>query len=355
MEVRINQLQKLLYKYISKKKPFMMKGAPGIGKSDSMRQACQKVAKDKKKDFSEVLDPKKFCLIDVRISQLDPSDLRGIPFPDGSKTKWLIPSWLPDDGEGVLFFDEINLAPPSIQAACYQLILDRRLGDYVLPEGWTIVAAGNRSIDKANVFPMAAPLKNRFSHATLMVPSEQEWREWAMGAGIKPDIIAFMAFKPSSLFKFDKKSNDDAFPTPRTWALASHMTEDIKGVSDEELEEDLMIVSSCVGEGTALEYNGFIKLKKKINVEDIIKNPHKVQEIKDVGLKYTLISGLAEKYKADRKRLDEILPVIDYMDPEFGVFLMRLLRGMFPTQFPNDLMKCKNWEKLFKRFNKYIF
>lgn len=334
----------------------MMKGAPGIGKSDSMRQACQRVADDKKMEFQEgKLDPKKFCLIDVRISQLDPSDLRGIPFPDGSKTKWLIPSWLPDDGEGVLFFDEINLAPPSIQAACYQLILDRRLGDYTLPDGWTIVAAGNRSIDKANVFPMAAPLKNRFSHATLLVPSEEEWREWAMTANIKPDIIAFMAFKPSMLFKFDKKSNDDAFPTPRTWALASYMTEEIKGVSDAELEEDLMLVSSCVGEGAALEYNGFVKLKKKVNVEDIIKHPEKVKKIDDVGLKYTLISGLAEKYKSDRKRLNDILAVIDYMDPEFGVFLMRLLRGMFPKKFPQDLMQCKNWEGLFKRFNKYIF
>ena len=408
MEISITQLQLLLYKYIGKKKPFMMKGAPGIGKSDSIRQACQKVAKDKKLKYHEgtieskpnpyieqknellqkyhsaretstvlselksiqekikecdkkikefkVESPEKFFrLVDVRISQLDPSDLRGIPFPDGNKTKWLIPSWLPDDGEGVLFFDEINLAPPSIQAACYQLILDRRLGDYILPDGWTIVAAGNRSTDSANVFPMAAPLKNRFSHASLSVPSEKEWREWAFESNIKSDIIAFMAFKPTLLFKFEKTSNDDAFPTPRTWALASYMTEERKGYEKADLEEDLMITTSCVGEAAALEYNGFLMLRNKVDLDDILKNPSSVTKYKEISLKYTIISGLSEKYRSNRKNLEKILLVINHLDSEFGIFLLRLLRGARPKTFAGDLTSTKTWEELFDRFHKFIF
>jgi len=357
-DVKINTLSKLLHRYIKLQRPFFIHGALGIGKSDSVRFAVKQLAKEEGKEYQEgVLDKEKFCLIDVRISQLDPSDLRGIPFPEGKKTKWLIPSWLPEDGEGVLFFDELNLAPPSIQASCYQLILDRRLGDYVLPSGWTIIAAGNRAIDKANVFPMSAPLKNRFSHATLMVPSQEDWCDWALANGVKADIVAFLQFKPSMLFKFDSSSKDDAFPTPRTWALASHMTQDCESV-----EEESLIVATCVGEGVSHEYQGFINLKRKVKIDELLKNPKKVKELNTVGLKYSAISGLAEKYRGEnkpdprKKMLEKVLGVVDYMEPEFGMFCLRLMKGMqTPTTFQNDLMGAKMWEKLYKRYNKFVF
>lgn len=350
MDVRINQLQNLMYRYVTKSKPLFVHGTMGIGKSATVRQVAERVAKEKGKKYLEgVLDEKAYCLIDIRVSQLDPSDLRGIPFPEGKTTRWLIPSWLPTKGEGIILFDELNLAPPSIQASCYQLILDRRLGDYVLPDGWTIIAAGNRAIDKANVFPMAAPLKNRFSHAQLVVPSEEEWRDWAMDNGINTDVIAFMAFKPSMLFKFNATSKDNAFPTPRMWAVASEMIDGVKSI-DEQFE----LVATCVGEGAAHEYRGFVKLKNKVNVADILKNPEKVTQLKEVGLKYSLVSGLAEKYKSDRKLLDKILLVIDHMDAEFGVFLLRLMKGMNSSAFVKDLMNSKHWKNLYNRFNKYL-
>jgi hypothetical protein len=358
-DVKIGTLSKLLHKYMKRQKPFFIHGAPGIGKSDSVRAAAKQLAEEKGLEYHEgKLDEKKFCLVDVRVSQLDPSDLRGIPFPEGANTKWLIPSWLPTSGEGVIFFDELNLAPPSIQASCYQLILDRRLGDYVLPTGWTILAAGNRAIDKANVFPMAAPLKNRFSHATLLVPSQEEWCDWALDNGIKPDIVAFLQFKPSMLFKFDANSKDDAFPTPRTWALASYMTEECENV-----EEESLIVSTCVGEGVSHEYQGFINLKRKVKIDELLKNPKKIKDLNTVGLKYSAISGLAEKYRGEnkpdprKKMLEKILAVVDHMEPEFGMFCLRLVKGMAPSEtvFQNDLMGAKMWEKLYKQYNKFVF
>lgn len=356
MDVNIKIAQKLLYSYIKCKKPFFLHGAPGIGKSDSVRQVCKRIAKEEKIEFNERgVDKEKFNLIDVRISQLDPSDLRGIPFPEGNQTKWLIPNWLPTEGKGVLFFDEINLAPPSIQASCYQLILDRRLGDYYLPDDWTIIAAGNRAIDMANVFPMSAPLKNRFSHATLMVPSEEEWREWGYDNGVNSDVVAFLAFKPSTLYKFDKNNKDDAFPTPRSWAVASHMLNTLKQDSKEYPEDSHVLVSTCVGEWAALEFFGFVKLKKKVNIDDIIKNPIKVKELdKDVGLKYTLISGLSERYRTDRKMMNKILAVVGYMDNEFSVFLLRLMKGSMSNVFIKDLMAAPNWKPLFKELGKFI-
>lgn len=355
MDIKISQLQTMLYMYIKKEKPLMIHGPPGIGKSDSVRYATQKIAKEKKKEYSEGLpDENKYCLIDVRISQLDPSDLRGIPFPEGNHTRWLVPNWLPQKGEGVLFFDEINLAPPSIQAACYQLILDRRLGDYILPKGWTIISAGNRSEDNAAVFPMSSPLKNRFSHVTLLPPSEEEWTNWAMENGIKSDIIAFINFKLGSLYKFDPKSKEDAFPTPRTWALTSHMTHGLDASTDSALETEFMLAHSCVG-SIATEYHGYLQLKKRINIHDILKNPKKVHDIEKIGIKYTLIAGLSELYKHDRKKMEDILKVVKELDSEFGVFLLRLMRGLVPKYFKSDLMGSKSWEGLFEKYKKYIF
>lgn len=361
MDLQIKQAQKLLYKYITLKKPFFLHGTMGIGKSDAVRAVTRQIAEEKKMKYNEGQYKKNaFNLVDIRVSQLDPSDLRGIPTPDGNQTKWLIPSWLPTEGEGVIFFDELNLSPQSIQASCYQLILDRRLGDYVLPDGWTIIAAGNRASDKANVFPMPAPLKNRFGHATLLVPSDEEWRDWAMDNGIKMDIISFIAFKPALLFKFDPKCKDDAFPTPRTWALASHMTQGLTGKTDAEVEEEYITAATCIGEGAALEYQGFIKLKKRINIKDILDNPEKVNGITDVGLKYTLISGLAEKYRGDRKLLDSVFNVVNHMEKEkfgeeFAVFLLRLLKGTNEKYFLADIPSCKNWQQVFKDYSRLIF
>ena len=369
MEINIAQMKDLLHDYWGKQLPMMTMGAPGIGKSEGTAQVAKKIAKEVGKEYAEELvelhvakdgievktDYKKkdmdkhFFFIDVRISQLEPADIRGLPFPDGGNVRWLTPDWLPDGGQGILFFDEINLAPPSIQAAAYQLINDRKVGSYILPDGWTIFAAGNREIDGCNVFPMSAALKNRFLHATLNVPSDEEWIDWAMENEIHSDIISFIAFKPTLLFKFNKNSKDNAFPTPRTWVRASNA---IKG--HEKIDDVYLRAATCVGQATALEFQGYIKLKKKVNIDDILKNPKKVRDIGDLGLKYTMISGLAEKYKSDRNKMEPIMKVIEELDAEFGVFLLRLMRGMHQANFKKDLMTSKTWEKLYKQYSKFL-
>ena len=363
MEVRIGQLKQLLKVYLKKGVPPMVHGPPGIGKSDSVRVACREYAKQLGLEFEEGIPSEenvnKFVLCDQRVSQMDPSDLRGIPWRDGDRTRWLAPNWLPTKGQGCLFFDEINLAAPSVQASLYQLILDKRLGDYVLPEGWAIIAAGNRAIDKANVFPMAAPLKNRFSHCTLVPPSGDEWIDWALANNIRSDIIAFIAFKPSLLYKFDATSKDDAFATPRMWARASYLTLEtdykIKGEGKNDiLEEEFLLVASCVGEGVALEYQGFIRLKNKVKIEDILNNPEKVAELVEPGIAYSLASGLAERYKSKKKDLNRILAVVGYMKADIAGFMFRLMRKMKPNEFVNDMMSLKEWDKLSAKYSTYF-
>ena len=160
-------------------------GAPGIGKSSIVRQIAER---------------RRMPLIDIRASLLDPTDLRGIPMIQDGTAVWCPPSFLPkkSDKPGILFLDEINAAPPLVQAALYQLILDRRVGEYELPEGWRIIAAGNRREDKAVTFRLSSALANRFIHLNLEVDPD-DWHAWATNRGIIPEVTAFLKYRPQLL------------------------------------------------------------------------------------------------------------------------------------------------------------
>ena len=164
--------------------PVMLWGPPGVGKSQMVAQVAQK---------------HNVPVIDIRLSQMEPSDLRGIPFRSDDRVEWAVPSMLPDakrHGErGFLFLDEITSAPPTVSAAAYQLILDRRLGNYLVPEGWVIIAAGNRQGDRGVTYAMPAPLANRFSHFDVDTHLD-DWVAWAYENGIDDRVIAFVRFRP---------------------------------------------------------------------------------------------------------------------------------------------------------------
>jgi len=342
-EITHNELKKTLTRCYETKTPVFVWGTFGIGKST----VVEKFAKDHE-----------LQLIDVRVSQLEPSDLRGIPFKstDGKTCEWLPPNWLPKDADskGILFLDEINLAPPSIQSACYQLINQRRIGDYFLPKGWFIVCAGNRTSDKANVFDLSAPLSNRFGqHHTLKIPSVDEWVKWGTSNGNNIDsrIIAFLGLRPDALFKFDSRTKDRAIPTPRTWAFCSKL---IKNVTD--LAELELFVSGCVGESVGLEFTAFTKLNQKIDVKDILANPEKVKTITEIDLKYALLSGLTEVYrdKKDATNLEQIFKVSENVEPEFSILLLRLVKSVDETFFKKTTTKSAVWKRIAVKYSKYF-
>jgi MoxR-like ATPase len=174
---------------ITEQQPVSIWGTPGIGKSAVVHQLAAE---------------RGIPLKDIRALLLDPVDLRGLPFvgKDGRST-WATADFLPQGGEGILFLDELNAAPAMVQASCYQLVLDRKLGEYTLPEGWAIVAAGNRDSDRAATTRMPTPLRNRFVHIDFEV-DVQEWSEWAIQTGICPEVIAFIRFRPQLLNAFDR-------------------------------------------------------------------------------------------------------------------------------------------------------
>ena len=208
----------------------MLWGAPGVGKSSIVAQ----VAAAHDLEF-----------IDVRLSQLAPTDLRGLPVAEDGVAKWFAPEFLPRCGRGVLFMDEINMAAPTMQGIAQQLILDRKVGSYTLPEGWFVWAAGNRREDRASVFEMPAPLANRFLHLEVNADFES-FKRYAYRCKISERVIAFLSFRPNLLHALDTKN--PAWPSPRSWEMASRL-----------LSANLEI-SPAVGDGAAAEFAAFEKV-----------------------------------------------------------------------------------------------
>ena len=248
------------------KTSIMMWGAPGIGKSSIVN----KVAKENEME-----------VIDVRLSQLAPTDIRGLPYVKEGVAHFAPPSFLPQSGRGILFLDEVNLAPPAIQNVAMQLVLDRRVGDYVLPDDWFIIAAGNRVEDRAAVSQMPAPLTNRFLHFTVEADLNS-WKEYALTNNVKEEIISFLNFRPNLLHSFNK--NAISWPSPRSWDFAS----DLLKVG--------MPVDAAVGEGAAAEFNSFVKLYTKLpDVDKILNGDRSVKVPKEPSLTFALTGALVSR------------------------------------------------------------
>lgn len=256
--------------------PVMLWGPPGVGKSQIVAQVGARHGAP---------------VIDIRLSQMEPSDLRGIPFRDKELVEWAIPSMLPDETRhgamGILFLDEITSAVPSVSAAAYQLILDRRLGDYRVPDGWAIFAAGNRQGDRGVTYTMPAPLANRFSHFEVDLNLD-DWVAWAYKHNVDERIIGFLRFRPEQLFNFDPAHNPVAFPTPRSWEFAHRALQKF-GESPTLL---LGTLQACVGPAAGIELKAFIDSLDQMPDLDAILRGEDIKAPKEVDLQYAVASAL---------------------------------------------------------------
>ena len=227
-----SELKQYLEKVVDRqiKLSVMIWGSPGIGKSSIVAQ---------------IAEAGELGFVDLRLSQLAPTDLRGLPVAEEGLAKWYPPEFLPQEGRGILFLDELNMAPPTMQGMAQQLILDRRVGSYAVPEGWFVWAAGNRKEDRAAVFDMPSPLANRFLH--LQVDADFEsFKAYALEAGIHEQILAFLSFRSTLLHKLDPQ--EVAWCSPRTWMMAS------------QLHRQRLDIAPAVGQGAAVEFASFLKL-----------------------------------------------------------------------------------------------
>lgn len=256
--------------------PVMLWGAPGVGKSQMVAQ---------------VAGNHDVPLIDIRLSQMEPSDLRGIPFRDGDEVEWAIPAMLPNakrHGErGILFIDEITSAPPSVSAAAYQLILDRKLGEYEIPDGWAIIAAGNRQGDRGVTYSMPAPLANRFSHYEVEINLD-DWVAWAYANDIDDRIIGFLRFRQDLLFEFDPSQNPVAFPSPRSWEFAHRALQKFGDMPDLLLGA----LQACVGKAAGVELRAFIESLDQMPDLDAIVKGEEVAAPDEIDLQYAVATAL---------------------------------------------------------------
>ncbi|MDH5545814.1 MAG: MoxR family ATPase [Gammaproteobacteria bacterium] len=256
--------------------PVMLWGPPGVGKSQMVAQIAQQ---------------HQVPVIDIRLSQMEPSDLRGIPFQRDGQVEWAVPANLPHADRhgpvGILFLDEITSAPPSVSAAAYQLILDRKLGEYEIPPGWAVFAAGNRQGDRGVTYSMPAPLANRFSHYEVEVNLE-DWVTWAYQHRIDDRVIAFLRFRPERLFDFDPSVNLQAFPSPRSWEFA-HRALHKFGDYDQLL---LGALQACVGDTAGIELHAFIKNLDELPDIEVITQGGTVDIPSSIDLQYAIASAL---------------------------------------------------------------
>ena len=230
-------------------------------------------------------------VIDIRLSQMEPSDLRGIPFRVEGRVEWAVPAILPDaerhGPSGILFLDEITSAPPAVSAAAYQLILDRRLGEYLVPERWAIFAAGNRQGDRGVTYSMPAPLANRFSHFEVDTHLD-DWVAWAYANGIDERLIAFLRFRPERLFDFDPAHNPVAFPSPRSWEFAH------RGLRKFEHHPELLqgALQACVGPAAGIELHAFVNSLDQMPDLDAILAGEEVPVPSEIDLQYAVAAAL---------------------------------------------------------------
>jgi hypothetical protein len=299
---------------------------------------------------------------------MDPTDIRGIPFfnKEAGKMDWAPPIDLPDEELAsqypivVLFMDEMNSAAPAVQAAAYQLVLNRRIGKYRLPDNVVMVAAGNRESDKGVTYRMPTPLANRFVHVEMRADFAT-WQEWAVLNGIHKDVVGYLSFAKQDLYDFDAKSSSRAFATPRSWTFVSELLE------DEDLDDATAtdLIAGTVGEGLAVKFQAHRRISGKLpRPEDILSGKEKELQVKEVSAMYSLVISLCYELKDAlevRKVTDkEFHSMADnffgYMMKNFETELVVMGARIALTTYnlPFQPTKLKNFDEFHQRYGKYI-
>ena len=345
------QARKSLLRAFKVQRPLFLWGPPGIGKSELVEGITKELGG---------------LMIDLRLGQMEPTDIRGIPFynKDIGKMDWAEPVELPDEATAsqypvvVLFLDELNSAAPSVQSAAYQLILNRRIGKYKLPNNVVMVAAGNRESDKGVTYRMPTPLANRFIHQEMKVDFAS-WQEWAVNNNINKDVVGYLSFAKQDLYDFDAKSASRAFATPRSWTFVSQLL-------DEEEDNDTVtnLIAGTVGEGLAVKFMAHRKVASKMpNPSDILNGKVKDLNVKEVSAMYSLVISMcyelkgAVETKVEDKKFHEMSDnFFGYMMKNFETELVVMGARIALTTYnlPFQPSKLKNFDEFHQRYGKYI-
>jgi len=336
------------------KRPVFLWGPPGIGKSEVVAGITEELGGH---------------MIDLRLGQMEPTDLRGIPYfnKDKGVMDWAPPIDLPDAELAaqypiiVLFLDEMNSAAPSVQAAGYQLILNRRMGKYHLPDNVVIVAAGNRESDKGVTYRMPAPLANRFLHLEMR-PDFEAWQGWAVENKIHKDVVGYISFAKQDLFDFDPRSSSRSFATPRTWTFVSEFLQDDDATTSELTD----LIAGLVGEGLAVKFMAHRKVAGQMpKPEDILSGKVKELKTKEVSAMYSLTVSLCYELQDSFTKLgkDKITDwhqqadrFLRFMMDNFSTELVVMGARVALTTYNLPMVpgKMPSFDEFHQRFGKYI-
>ena len=349
------QARKAILAAFKAQRPVFLWGPPGIGKSECVQ---------------EITDELGGFMVDLRMAQMEPTDIRGIPYfnKDIGKMDWAEPVDLPSEELAsqypivVLFLDEMNSAPPSVQAAGYQLILNRRIGKYVLPKNVVIVAAGNRDSDKGVTYRMPMPLANRFVHLEMR-PDFNSWQQWAVTKGVHKDVVGYLSFAKQDMYDFDAKASSRAFATPRSWVFVSDLLTDEDNIDNDTL---FNLVAGAVGDGLATKFMAHRRVAGQMpNPADILDGKVKDLKVKEISAMYSLTISMCYELQEEYKKLgkekiadwhaqaDNFLAfMMENFTTELTVMGARVALTTYGLPFvPN---KLKTFDEFHRRFGKYI-
>jgi len=372
-QLSATEIRASLMRCFAVQRPAFIWGPPGIGKSELVASITS--------DLGGVM-------YDLRLGQMEPTDIRGIPFynKEANVMDWAQPVDLPQGQQlvidaieearidiecdaktkvedlpvVVLFLDEMNCAPPSVLAAAYQLILDRRVGKYKLPDNVVVVAAGNRESDKGVTFRMPSPLANRFIHFEMKV-SFDDWMDWAVNNKIHQDIIGYLNFAKGDLNDFDPKSSSRSFATPRSWTFVSDL------IADDTLSDNVItdLVAGTVGEGLAIKFKAHRRVAKDMpNPSDILNGTVKDLKVKEISAMYSLVISMCYELKdaVDNKVKEKEFHVMvqnyfDFMMDNFNeeISVMGARVALVTYELPIKPLKLGNsFKKFHAKYGKYI-
>lgn len=310
MQIKISQAVAMITKCIKAHLVPMLAGSPGTGKSRIVHQIAQEYG---------------LKVIDLRLSQCDPTDLMGFPTIMGERSGYMPMNTFPIEGDPtptgfngwLLFLDEFNSAPPAVQAAAYKLVLDRMVGNYHLHKNVAIVCAGNLESDNAIVQPMSTALQSRLVHMELAVDAK-EWSEWAAQSGIHHYITSYLNFKPGNLYTFKADHTDKTYACPRTWEFADHLLK----ITEDGDPDRLPLLSGTVGEGVAMEFLGFIKIYGDLpKIQTIVADPTGIHVPDEPSILFALTGAIS--HNADTDNFGALMKFVGRLPPEFQVVCLR--------------------------------
>lgn len=310
MKVNSNQAVNMISQYLLAKLVPLIAGSPGIGKSGIVKS---------------IADNYNLQVIDLRLSQCDPTDLGGFPTIVGEKADYMPMKHFPIKGDPLpkgkngwlLFLDEITSAPPAIQAASYKLVLDRMVGSHELHDNVAIVCAGNLESDNAVVQPMSTALQSRLVHMELVVDPKQ-WVEWASSNKLDHRIIDYINFKPGNLYTFKPDHTDNTYACPRTWEFASRVLKNV----DIEMDIALPMLAGTISEGVAREFLGFCRIYSNLpRLSDILANPISIPVPVEPAVRYALTGSLA--HNTNHSNVANVMQFVTRMPVEFQVIFLR--------------------------------